>query len=110
MAKLRVNWAPARLMTFEEVLEKPGYYLNGISGDIYRHDEVPQATVESVATIEKHSKEGGHDLEVDPYIWLFITSDLELTEGDVRSMLRDYFQVRMEDQGRFVSTGVWRRP
>jgi hypothetical protein len=40
---------------------------------------------------------------VESRIWLFLTDDLDLTEGDVRGLLRDGFNVRMADMGRLVS-------
>lgn len=107
--KFKVNWAPDKLQTFEQVLKRPGYYLNAISGDIFRYDgSVPEETTENAGRIQQAFDQG--ITEVSPNIWLFITEDLDLTEGDVRGMLRDLFQVRMEDQGRFVSTQIWRRP
>lgn len=105
--KFKVNWAPDKLRTFEQVLEQPGYYLNGISGDIFRYDrDVPDETLDNAGRIQQAFDQGV--TEVAPNIWLLITEDLDLTEGDVRGMLRDVFHVRMEEQGRFVSTQVWR--
>ena len=98
--KLRVNWAPDQLLTFEEVLMAPGFYLNAISGDIYRHADHPAATERYVGAIQEYADQG--KATVDTRIWLKITDDLDLTEGDVRGMLRDVFKVRMADQGRFV--------
>ena len=107
--KFKVNWAPDKLRTFEQVLERPGYYLNGISGDIFRYDgDVPDVTIQNAKRIQQAFDQGV--TEVDPNIWLLITEDLDLTEGDVRGMIRDVFHVRMEEQGRLVSTSVWRRP
>lgn len=110
MAKLKVNWAPDKLLTFEEVLQKQGYFLNAISGDIYRHVDHPPETEANASVIQEAEDEGLQPTEVESRIWLEITDDVDLTEGDVRGMLRDLFQVRMEDQGRFVGTQVWRRP
>lgn len=104
MAKFKVNWAPDKLMTFEEVLQKKGYFLNAISGDIYRHVDHPPETEANVAAIERAELEGSQPVTVESRIWLMITDDVDLTEGDVRGMLRDVFHVRMVDQGRLVST------
>lgn len=106
--KLRVNWAPDQLMTFEEVLVEPGYYLNCVSGDIYRHEGHPEATERFVGALQQAAEEGRNTVETR--IWLKITDALDLTEGDVRGLLRDTFNVRMEQQGRLVSRTVWRRP
>jgi hypothetical protein len=103
MAKLKVNWAPDKLLTFEEVLQKQGYFLNAISGDIYRHVGHPPKTAENAAVIQEAEDEGLQPTEVESRIWLHITDDVDLTEGDVRGMLRDMFHVRMEEQGRLVS-------
>ena len=103
MAKLKVNWAPDKLLTFEEVLQRQGYFLNAISGDIYRHVSHPPKTAENVAKIREAEAEGLQPTQVQSRIWLEITNDVDLTEGDVRGMLRDLFHVRMEEQGRFVS-------
>lgn len=108
--KLKVNWAPDKLLTFEEVLQKRGYFLNAISGAIYRHTEHPPQTEVNVAAIRMAEAQGLQPTEVASRIWLMITDDVDLTEGDVRGMLRDVFHVRMEDQGRLVGTQVWRRP
>lgn len=110
MAKLRVNWAPQELLTLDEVASKPGYYLNAISGDIYRNEGAPEATVENAEAVEITEAEAIPEGEVNSRIWLAITDDLDLTEGDVRGMLRDVFNLRMEDQGRFVSRTVWQMP
>lgn len=110
MAKLRVNWAPDKLLTFEEVLKQKGYFLNAVSGTIYRHVDHPPETEANVGAIERAEDGGLQPNEVESRIWLMITDDLDLTEGDVRGMLRDIFHVRMEDQGRLVSTpGPWHR-
>lgn len=103
MAKLKVNWAPAELLTFEEVLAKPGWYLNGISGDIYRHEEHPATTERDAWVIQRAQDANIQPQEVESRIWLAITDDLDLTEGDVRGLLRDRFNVRMADQGRLIS-------
>jgi hypothetical protein len=106
--KFKVNWAPDKLKTFEEVLARPGFYLNGISGDIFRFDcDVPPETTANVGRIQQAFDDGL--TEVDPNIWLMITDDLDLTEGDVRGMIHDVFNLRMEEQGRLVSTAAWRR-
>lgn len=110
MAKLRVNWAPDKLLTFEEVLQKRGYFLNAISGAIYRHVDHPPETEANVVAIRQAQEAGVQPTEVESRIWLEITDNVDLTEADVRAMLRDVFQVRMESQGRFVGTQVWRRP
>jgi hypothetical protein len=104
MAKLKVNWAPDRLLNFEEVIQKQGYFLNAMSGVIYRHVGHPPQTEANVGAIERAAEAGLQPTLVDSRIWLFITDDVDLTEGDVRGMLRDLFHVRMEDQGRLVST------
>ena len=103
MAKLKVNWAPDKLLTFEEVIQKQGYFLNAISGDIYRHVSHPPETEANVGVIQEAEDEGLQPTEVESRIWLEITDDVDLTEGDVRGMLRDLFHVRMEEQGRLVS-------
>ena len=41
---------------------------------------------------------------------VLITDDLDLTEGDVRGMIHDVFHLRMQEQGRLVSTVVVRLP
>lgn len=102
--KLRVNWAPDKLLTFEEVLARDGYYFNALSGNIYRHEGHPAATEENVGAIARAVEAGTAPVQIDPRHWLFITDDLDLTEGDVRGMLHDVFNVRMEDVGRLVST------
>lgn len=108
--KLRVNWAPEKLLTFEQLLDQPGWYFNAVSGDIFYYDgDVPQATRDNAGAIQRAYDRGVHATEVPPNIWLFITDDLDLDEGDVRGMLRDRFQVRMEDIGRLVTRGGWRR-
>ncbi|HEY9722851.1 MAG TPA: hypothetical protein V6D47_12630 [Oscillatoriaceae cyanobacterium] len=109
--KLRVNWAPEKLLTLEQLLEQPGWYFNAVSGDIFFYDgEVPQATRDNAGAIQRAYEQGAQAVEVQPNIWLFISDDLDLTEGDVRALLRDAFQVRMEDQGRLVSRGGgWRK-
>ena len=104
MAKLKVNWAPDKLLTFEEVLERQGYFLNAVSGDIYRHVNHPPETEANAGVIAEAEDEGLQPTEVQSRIWLEITDDVDLTEGDVRGMLRDTFHVRMEEQGRFRST------
>lgn len=108
--KLRVNWAPDKLLTFEEVLKRKGYYFNALSGAIYRHDGHPAATEENVGAIERATEAGTAPVDFDPRHWLLITDDLDLTEGDVRGMLHDVFNVRQEDVGRLVSTVADRGP
>jgi hypothetical protein len=108
MAELKVNWMPEKLITFEELLKRPGYYLNAISGDIYRYDEVPEATQASAGAIQRAYEQG--ETQVDPHIWLFITDDLDLSEGDVRGVLHDQFRLKKADQGRFLTRTVWRAP
>ena len=105
--ELRVNWAPERLLTFEEVLARPGYYFNAMSGDLYRHEQHPAATERNAPAIAKAHAEGR--AHVEPAIWLFVTDDLDLNEGEVRALLRDAFNVRMEAPGRLASR-VKRRP
>ena len=111
MAKLKVNWAPDKLMTLDEVLEQPGYYLNAISGDLFRYDgNAPEATRRDAEAISRAMEEGTAPTLVSDRIWLLITDDLDLTEGDVRGMIHDVFHLRMQEQGRLVSTVVVRLP
>lgn len=105
MAKLRVNWAPQRLLAFEEVVRKPGYYFNTVSGDLYRHEEASEATLRDVPLIERAERLGLQPQAVASRIWLAITDDLDLTESEVRALLRDGFHVRMVDQGRLIGHG-----
>lgn len=110
MAKLRVNWAPEKLLTLDEVVAKPGYYLNAISGDIYRNEEPSEETVENAPVVEIAEAAHTAASDVDARIWLPITDDLDLSEGDVRGMVRDVFNLRMEEQGRFVLRTPWQMP
>jgi hypothetical protein len=103
MAKLRVNWAPDKLLTLDEVLGRPGYYFNAISGDIFRHEGHSETTERTAPEVERAEEAGIQPQEVESRIWLFLTDDLDLTEGDVRGLLRDGFNVRMADMGRLVS-------
>ncbi|MFP5502107.1 MAG: hypothetical protein ACLGIN_06430 [Candidatus Sericytochromatia bacterium] len=111
MAKLKVNWAPDKLQTLDEVLEQPGYYLNAISGDLFRYDgNASEATRRDAEAITRAMAEGTAPTLVSDRIWLLITDDLDLTEGDVRGMIHDVFHLRMQEQGRLVSTVVVRLP
>ena len=104
------NGSEASPLTLEQLLEQPGWYFNAVSGDIFRYDgDVPQATRDNAGAIQRAYERGAQAVEVQPNIWLFVSDDLDLREGDVRALLRDGFQVRMEDQGRLVARGGWRQ-
>lgn len=101
MPRFKVNWAPDKLVTLEEAAKRPGYYLNAINGDILRFDADPPSDPEDLAAIRRTF--AGEDCKDTDPIFLLVTDDLDLGEGDVRGMLHDSFELKKADQGRFLT-------
>ncbi|HEY9855952.1 MAG TPA: hypothetical protein V6D05_09465, partial [Stenomitos sp.] len=97
MARLNVQWVnEADFLSFPEIACQPGYYLDVLTGDIFRNGG--HFTAANARILIRH----GDDPALGRKPFLLITENLDLTLGDVKEAASKRFGVPLQDLGKLV--------
>ena len=97
MPKLNVKWVQERdFQSFPDIAEKPGFYLDVYTGDIFRNGGV--FTEANRAILDAH--EDNTALQRKPF--LLITTDLHQSVEDVKKLAIDTFGLTHQELGKLV--------
>lgn len=97
MPRLNVQWVnEADFESFPEIMCRPGYYLNVLTGDIFRNGG--HFTEANARILDRHGEQPS--LGRKPF--LLISEDLNLTLGDVKAQAAKRFGVPVRDLGKLV--------
>jgi hypothetical protein len=97
MPRLHVRWASeSDFKSFPEIVCEPGYYLDVLTGDIFRN--AGAFTDASMQIIERH----GHEPALNRKPFLLITDDLHKTLSEVKEMAAGRFGVSTHELGKLV--------
>ncbi len=97
MAKLNVLWVnDADFKSFPDIACQPGYYLDVLTGDIFRNGG--HFTDANTRILDRH----GDDPALARKPFLLITENLDLTLGDVKAEAARRFGVDQHELGKLV--------
>lgn len=97
MARLRVRWAAeSDFKSFPEIVCEAGYYLDVLTGDIFRN--AGAFTEANLRILEKHAQ----DAPLNRKPFLLITTDLHQTLAEVKKLAADKFGVSSHELGKLV--------
>jgi hypothetical protein len=97
VARLQVKWAAeSDFKSFPEIACEAGYYLDVLTGDIFRNGGA--FTDANVRILERHSQDA--PLQRKPF--LLITYDLDHTLAEVKELAAAKFGVPFHDMGKLV--------
>lgn len=97
MARLNVQWvSEADFRSFPDIACRPGYYLDVLTGDIFRNGG--HFTDANARILDRH----GEDPALSRKPFLLITENLDLTLGEVKEEAAKRFGVRSQELGKLV--------
>lgn len=97
MARVQVRWVTeADYHSFREIADQPGYYLDVLTGDIFRHDGSLPAGSRRV--LARHPEVAA--LQRKPF--LLITPDLAASIAEVKRLAATRFGVDADQLGKMV--------
>lgn len=97
MARLNVQWVnDSYFLSFPEIACRPGYYLDVLTGDIFRNGG--HFTEANARILDRHAEDEA--LGRKPF--LFITEDLNLTLGEVKELAARRFGLEVKAFGKLV--------
>lgn len=97
MARLHVQWVnDADFQSFPDIACRPGYYLDVLTGDIFRNGG--HFTAANTRILDRH----GDDPALARKPFLLISEDLDLTLGDVKEEAARRFGVQEAELGKLV--------
>lgn len=97
MARLDVQWVnESEIKSFPEIAHQPGYYLDVLTGDLFRNDgHFTEANQRILA-------EKGDGVALRRKAFLLVSRDLTCSLEEVKEMASEKFGVRRRDMGKLV--------
>lgn len=97
MARIQVKWvSESEYKSFPEIACEPGYYLDILTGDIFRNaGHLPDANLRILDSHPDHAA-------LSRKAFLLVTPELDRTIGEVKQLINAKFGVRPSDLGKLV--------
>ncbi|MBO9539241.1 hypothetical protein J7643_01460 [bacterium] len=97
MARIQVKWVAERdIKSFPEIACEPGYYLDVLTGDIFRNaGHLPAANLRILDTHPDHAA-------LSRKAFLLVSPVLDLTIGEIKHMIQEKFGVSPAELGKLV--------
>lgn len=97
MARLNVQWVKeGDFQSFPEIVCWPGYYLDVLTGDIFRNGG--HFTNANARILDRH----GADPALARKPFLLVTENLDMTLEEVKELAAKRFGVRVQELGKLV--------
>lgn len=100
MTRINIQWVPpTELLSFPEIAEVRGYYLDVLTGDVFRN--AGHFTEANRKILEAHTGRASGEA-LGRKAFLFLTADLDASIEDVKRLASEQYRIPREQLGKLV--------